>query len=124
MTMKNKNWPFLPIIAFQALSLAGQSLEGVKKEPEALPPGLDFYAFRSEPNKSKALDAFGGSVETERAVDAGLRWLAKHQEPQGNWDSAKYGGKKANVGITGLALLAFLGAECLSTGREHLDPLE
>jgi hypothetical protein len=43
-------------------------------------------------------------------VDAALRWLANHQEPDGRWDVVKYGGKKADVACTGLALLAFLGA--------------
>jgi hypothetical protein len=38
-----------------------------------------------------------------------LKWLADHQEPDGRWDCVKYGGKKASVGVTGLALLAFLG---------------
>jgi len=42
-------------------------------------------------------------------VNAALEWLARHQEPAGNWDAAKYGGQKTGVGVTGLALMAFLG---------------
>jgi anti-sigma factor RsiW len=62
----------------------------------------------------------GGSPQTEGAVDRGLEWLAKHQEPDGHWDTMKYDAhEKAagactkdtlDVGMTGLALLAFLGA--------------
>jgi len=52
----------------------------------------------------------GGGKATESAVDAALRWLARHQEQDGHWDCVKYGGKKADVAITGMALLAFLGA--------------
>ncbi len=52
----------------------------------------------------------GGGGHTENGVVRALRWLADHQDPDGHWDCVKYGGKKADVGTTGLALLAFLGA--------------
>ncbi len=58
----------------------------------------------------------GGSPETEKAVDKGLEWLKFHQEPDGRWDLAKYegtrshAGDRGDMGISGLALLAFLGA--------------
>lgn len=40
---------------------------------------------------------------------AALRWLAAHQESDGHWDCAKYGGAAHDVAMTSLALLAFLG---------------
>ncbi|MBE7462640.1 MAG: zf-HC2 domain-containing protein [Planctomycetes bacterium] len=60
----------------------------------------------------------GGSLKTESAVDAGLAYLARVQEADGHWDvkkheatDAKHGGfEEADVAVTGLALLAFLGA--------------
>ncbi|HYF50799.1 MAG TPA: zf-HC2 domain-containing protein [Planctomycetota bacterium] len=53
----------------------------------------------------------GGSQASENAVDAALRWLAYHQEPDGHWDTKKYSAEQnVDAGITGLALLAFLGA--------------
>jgi hypothetical protein len=62
----------------------------------------------------------GGTPATEGAVDRGLEWLAKHQEADGHWDTMKYGAQEKpqgactketlDVGLTGLALLAFLGA--------------
>lgn len=73
----------------------------------------------------------GGSEETEQAVQAALKWLAAAQSSDGRWDSSRYGGgqavladtqdrmgagKNADTGITGLALLAFLGA-----GHTHLE---
>jgi hypothetical protein len=48
---------------------------------------------------------------TEDSVNIGLQWLAYHQEPDGRWDAKKYGaGPKTDTAVTGLALLAFLGA--------------
>ena len=45
------------------------------------------------------------------AHGAALEWLAKHQEPDGHWDSRKYGARtQTDTATTGLALLAFLGA--------------
>ncbi|MCZ7643795.1 MAG: zf-HC2 domain-containing protein [Planctomycetota bacterium] len=55
----------------------------------------------------------GGGQATESAVDKALDWLARNQEPDGSWDTVKHEGKDTpppNVGATGLALLAFLGA--------------
>jgi hypothetical protein len=53
----------------------------------------------------------GGSQETETAVGKALEWLAYHQEADGHWDVKKFGGAgDVDAGITGIALLAFLGA--------------
>lgn len=74
-------------------------------------------------DKSKLVAAAGGSDESERAVAAGLKWLAAHQMPDGGWTLAhgmapncrnqcRNPGEnvKARVAATGLALLPFLGA--------------
>ncbi len=55
------------------------------------------------------------------AVDSGLEWLAKHQGADGRWSSSGFpcpcaqpceqGSKGHDVGVTGLALLALLGAD-------------
>ncbi|HYG78229.1 MAG TPA: prenyltransferase/squalene oxidase repeat-containing protein [Planctomycetota bacterium] len=53
----------------------------------------------------------GGSKATESGVDSALRWLAYHQEADGRWDAKKYGAEqKTDTAVTGLSLLAFLGA--------------
>lgn len=69
------------------------------------------------------LRAGGGSGLTENAVNLGLEWLAKHQDEDGRWDCDGFmkhdpdhdqcdgkGRRDFDIGVTGLALLAFLGA--------------
>jgi len=52
----------------------------------------------------------GGDKNTEAAVERGLKWLAKHQTKAGSWSCEGHGGKaEHDLGVTGLALLAFLG---------------
>lgn len=68
----------------------------------------------------KGVGGAGGRVN--EAVTAGLEWLRKHQDEDGRWDCAKFmkhdvegdpctgpGSPVNDVGVTGLALLAFLG---------------
>jgi len=96
--------------------------------PTAVPP---VYADRVAGRRSAAAAARGGSVETERAVQAALAWLAAAQSADGRWNAARHGGgversvpghhrhgvgAKSDHGVTGLALLAFLGA-----GNTHQD---
>jgi hypothetical protein len=66
--------------------------------------------------------ARGGGEAEQKAVKWGLEWLARHQDPEGFWDcdgfdmqctNSRCSGKGQalnDVGNTGLALLAFLGA--------------
>jgi len=73
--------------------------------------------------KGAALRIFGGSGATEGAVSRGLRWLAAHQDEGGGWSAEGFdrhchhhvrcGGRgmsEFDVGVTALAVLAFLGA--------------
>ena len=88
----------------------------------AVPP---VYADRVPGRRAAAAAARGGSLETERAVQAALVWLAAAQSSDGRWSAARHGGgversvqghhrhgagAKSDHGVTGLALLAFLGA--------------
>jgi len=70
------------------------------------------FGYRDGGGRKKAVGRFGGSTATESAVEAALRWLARHQEADGHWDAVKYEstGYQPHMGCTGLALLAFLGA--------------
>ncbi len=64
----------------------------------------------------------GGTPETHESVLSALRWLRNHQSPDGRWDCAEFsaqckdgicegaGSSAHDVGVTGLALLCFLGA--------------
>ncbi|MCB9876946.1 MAG: terpene cyclase/mutase family protein [Planctomycetes bacterium] len=65
----------------------------------------------------------GGGKSYAAAIDAGLKWLAAHQDEEGKWDCDQFmkhddasleicngpGNPVHDVGVTGLALLAFLG---------------
>ena len=89
------------------------------------------YADRFGDKRSAAAAARGGSLDTERAVQAALAWLAAAQARDGHWSVVEHGGgvertvqghdrrgagAKSDHGVTGLALLAFLGA-----GHTHRD---
>ena len=77
----------------------------------------------------------GGTVATESAVLAALKWLARHQNADGSWNPEEYndrcagikcagkGGKDHAVGVTGLSVLAFLGAGYTHLSKdEYPDP--
>lgn len=70
--------------------------------------------------------------ESSRAIDNALAWLAEHQHPDGHWDVDSFhencdeghecsggGYPLYDVGITGLALLAFLGDGHTHDRGEH-----
>jgi len=91
------------------------------------------YSLRMAPDRSRRAQLHGATPETEAAVKAALAWLADNQEPEGHWDARKHGagrelfvatrdrqsaGARADTGITGLALLAFL-----ASGHTHQDGL-
>src|ERR1043166_5794508 len=77
----------------------------------------------------------GGTRATESAVLAALKWLARHQSPDGGWGAESFvnqcvGGKCGgagerdyDVGVTSLSILAFLGAGYSHLSRdEYPDP--
>ncbi len=89
------------------------------------------YSDRTASDRPGIVRRHGGSPETEAAVQAALKWLATYQSPDGHWDAEQFGagqenfvlgqnrngaGRKANTGVTGLALLAMLGS-----GNTHLE---
>lgn len=98
-------------------------------EPAAELPRV--YQHRRAPRKAEIIASHGGSPDTEAAVKAALAWLAAHQDDDGRWDASEHGaggervvgtekfgkvGTEADAGVTGLALLAFLG-----NGQTHLE---
>ena len=72
--------------------------------------------------------ARGGTLESEKAVEDALKWIAAHQKPNGSWSlvhsqgpcqgQCRNDGSKGrfDTAATGLALLAFLGA-----GYTHVE---
>ncbi|MFM7740292.1 MAG: prenyltransferase/squalene oxidase repeat-containing protein, partial [Planctomycetota bacterium] len=106
----------LPLVPLRVpAELASRSVKAVPRE----------FAQRDPQQHAAALAARGGSERTEQAVTAALAWLANQQRPDGRWDPRMTGGGierselgqerrgaglRSDNGITGLALLAFLGA--------------
>lgn len=94
------------------------------------------YATRRVGGGGRKGRAGGPTQGTEKAVLEGLRWLVRHQNPDGSWgvDSlrercdAKHPCIPADVevtanyneGLTGLALLAFLGAGFTHESKEFV----
>lgn len=106
------------------------ALPTVRRLADSLPIP-DLLKLRNAANRAVISAQLGGSAETEAAVEAALAWLAANQEPDGRWDAARHGGIReekvlghdrqtagsgADTGVTGLAILAFLGA-----GHTHLE---
>jgi hypothetical protein len=75
----------------------------------------------------------GGDPRTESTVTAALRWLARHQGPEGGWSAEGFpslcvgercrggGDPEYDTGLTGLAVLAFLGAGYSHVSRDELE---
>ncbi len=110
---------------------AGEQIADAQASSETRPASPDVYRDRTSRNRDDLVRARGGSGDTEAAVRAALKWLANNQGADGRWDADQHGagqerasldhdrqgaGIRADTGITGLALLAFLGA-----GHTHLD---
>jgi len=86
--------------------------------------GAGCYGFRDGGGRKRAALKGGGSRISEDAVDAALRWLYRHQEADGRWDGEKYEGANTDPGITGLALLAFLGAGHTETNGKYMGTVK
>ncbi len=87
----------------------------------------DAHEERSTEGRKERVERFGGTPLTENAVEAGLNWLAAHQERDGSWDRVSFQRRcprddecpgaaverldaSLRPGLTGLVVLAFLGA--------------
>jgi hypothetical protein len=83
------------------------------------------YRARLAEDKLAWVEQTGGDAQTEAAVQLALAWMARVQQADGRWDPAQFGGGsardepgadrfqaglRAETGITGLALLAFLAS--------------
>jgi hypothetical protein len=86
---------------------------------------------RMRADRFEIAQRYGATPDSERAVHMALTWLVANQHADGRWLAAAHGagretralgqdrqgaGQKADTGITGLALLAFLAA-----GHTHLE---
>ena len=101
--------------------------ESIKRLDDTDLPAVYERRLQSKATRGRA---FGASTASEGAVESALAWLAANQHESGKWIAQDYGGGRepsvqgqlrgkaglhADTGITGLALLAFMGA-----GETHL----
>ncbi len=85
------------------------------------------FGYREGGGRKKAVGRFGGSEATESAVEAALRWLARHQEKDGRWAAEKWDAKndkRASISMTGLSVLAFLGAGYTHKSGRYADTVK
>lgn len=95
--------------------------------PDELAPPENPYPQRAAQDRLEKVKRMGGTEATEAAVELALKWLARHQHPDGRWDADGFdddcgecGGTTtiaADHALTGLGLLCFLGA-----GHTHAAP--
>lgn len=91
------------------------------------------YGGRTETARQQAVQKWGGSAGSENAVKEGLKWLAAHQDQDGRWDGDDFakncgdafapcdggGAGDVDVGVTGFAILAFVGAGHTQTAGDY-----
>jgi hypothetical protein len=110
------------------------------------------YRLRSLANREDVARKRGGTSASERAVEASLRWLAFHQSPEGYWDADGFSslcpngqkcagrsglvgvdeegvnrlnaGINGDAGVTGLSILAFLGAGYTHEEGQYADQVD
>ncbi len=135
-------WPLDGLKAgevIEVVSREGGALVTAKQTvPEAIvPPGMKaaaggdddeggnvgLYSRRTKAGRAQWLGKYGGTPESEKAVAAGLDWLARHQAADGSWSNrclgsgpesrceksapCTDGGGTFEMAHTGLAVLAF-----------------
>jgi hypothetical protein len=88
---------------------------GVENPPAKGKEPKGSFAGRTGATREKLLKQHGGTDDTEKAVAAGLAWLAKQQKADGSW-AFDQGAKDETSAATAFAVLAFLGA-----GETHKD---
>jgi len=98
-------------------------------------PAFSLSAFFAQRTGRESFKAEGGTEETQAAVRKALRWLTAHQHASGRMGAADFPalclsnacsgtGKRAHdVGVTGLTMLAILGAGLTPKDADHGEAL-
>lgn len=103
-----------------------QPMAPARSLPAAPATAATTYKLRRLDRRKEIALQNGGTEASEQAVEMALAWLAAHQEAEGYWDADKHGGglrevrridankppggRETDTGLTGLAILSFLGA--------------
>ena len=129
----------VPLLEAAVATAAAGASQGQPAVADVAPSAADGYADRFGHRRAAAAAARGGSQQTEQAVRAGLGWLARAQSADGRWDADRHGGglerslqghhrrgagSRSDHGVTGLALLAMLGAGNTHRVGEHAESVD
>ena len=110
------------------------------------------YRLRSLAKRQETARRYGGTDASEKAVESSLQWLALHQSPDGRWDAdgfmsmcpngnrctgrsgligideenvdRQFAGMHADAGVSGLTILAFLGAGYTHEDGQYADQVD
>ena len=115
--------------ASELAGLVKRSVPGISAAPlERINAG---FSMRRPDVRRDAAKNLGGNDASERAVERGLKWLARHQFADGHWsihelnctdhECQGHGSFQSNTAATGLALLAFLGAGYTHQSGEYQE---
>lgn len=93
------------------------------------------YTLRNREQRREAARRFGGTQESEAAVERSLKWFSSIQLPDGHWDASSYGsglvdtdenniprnfaGRDSDTGISALIILSYLGAGYTHEGGQY-----
>lgn len=121
------------------IAAATNAQTNVPRRPVDDQPLPDVYRLRTADNRLQLAIPFGATERSEAGVQAALQWLELAQSSDGRWDASDFGaghetktlghdrrgaGENADTGITGLALLAFLGAGNTHVQGDHRETVQ
>ncbi|MEM9701018.1 MAG: hypothetical protein AAF907_01085, partial [Planctomycetota bacterium] len=112
--------------------------------PPRVPGVPDAYRLRDLTRRAEIARQYGGTAESEAAVEAALAWFARAQEIDGRWDASRHAagmgsdddptvepdpdkrntGRDADAGLTGLVTLTFLGAGYTRSGGKYAPAVD
>jgi len=137
-TMRGESPEFLSCLPGDMGGIRGRSRGPLAGLYETMGPGggggsAGAFGDRNGGGKQNLVNSRGGSHATERAVLEALKWLARHQSPDGGWKAEGFDAQCAgnrcsghgysdhDTGLTGLSLLAFLGAGYTNLSHDIID---
>lgn len=129
----------LPEVVAERQPNAHEKRSEVAQNSRPVRPLPSQYRNRSGAHRQQALARSGGNEASERAVRSALAWLAGAQSEHGGWDASRHGagveqvvlghnrqgaGGRGDTGVSGLALLAFLGSGHTHQQGPYADRIE